>query len=189
MGMGRNSSRIASQRIANSGKLAAGLGESLCNDDDPEFGSDADWLSVYEGASTSRRASKKRKVDKNVSSPRLKGPLNKSRGSTNSPRSNGSGGPSKMPHADHNDNVPIDVVGDVNIGNISGESPHGRSKSLFDPSLGTWEPHITGTERISEHPAVPPPSGLVRKKTKTTKYSNTKKSRKKHTISQNYSFT
>nr|XP_039256876.1 SAGA-associated factor 11 homolog [Styela clava]XP_039257352.1 SAGA-associated factor 11 homolog [Styela clava] len=193
MGMGRNSSRIASQRIANSGKLAAGLGESLCNDDDPEFGSDADWFLGYEGGSSTRRNSKKRKGERISGSPRIRGPLAKTKAPNSSPRSNGSGGSSRSGTADHNDNVPIDVVnpggalieGRATPTGSDSLTPSMRNKSPFDPSLGTWEPQITESKTPEN---IHTSAGGVKKKSKSTKHT-TKKSKKRHNLAQNYTFS
>lgn len=181
----RNSSRFI---IDSPRKLAAGLGESLCNDDDPEFASDADWFSSRdEGASSSRKTSKKRKVDKNIASPRSRGPILKSRGPSNSPRSNSSGSKGGSQQSDHNDHIHIDVVGASGI--VSEDSPiHLRNKSPFDPSLDTWEHLSSGMDLQSEH-VIAPPSGIPKKKTKSSKHGSTKKSKKRHAISQNYSLS
>lgn len=174
MGMGRNSSRIASQRIANSGKLAAGE----CNEDEADY--DADWVVGNEGGS-SRKSSKKRKADKMSNSPRVRGPLSKSKLQTSSPRSNGSGNSTRTGHTDHNENIHIDVVaGDYAVtSSLSDSTPKIRNKSPFDPSLGTWEPHITDSKS----------SDVSRKKSKPSKHSNSKKPKKRQNVSQSYAYS
>ena len=158
------------------------MGESLCNDDDPEFGNDADWVLGNEGGS-SKKSSKKRKADKLSTSPRVRGIVSKNKIPTSSPRSNGSGSSSRSSHG--GDSYSMDVLslsGDSEAtpsGLDCGSAPKIRNKSPFDPSLGTLEPQISESKLIENS---------SRKKSKSSKHSNPKKSKKRQNVSQNYNF-
>ncbi|CAK8676647.1 uncharacterized protein LOC143445179 [Clavelina lepadiformis] len=181
MGMGRNSSRIASQRIANSGKFASSMNDTLGTEDDLDDVNDADWFVACE-SSTSTRKSKKRKADRSNG-------LARTSKSKNSPKSGPSHSSSQSDlklharRADHNDNIRI-----LNVRH-NPDSSNKRNENI-NQTISLWQQHINAT--LSGHDGngskslmgVAPASGIVKKSKKTTKHSHSKKNKKRQISSQ-----
>uniref|UniRef100_H2Z7M8 SAGA-associated factor 11 homolog n=1 Tax=Ciona savignyi TaxID=51511 RepID=H2Z7M8_CIOSA len=160
MGMGRNSSRIASQRIANSGKLSSTMSE-VGADEDVDDSNDVDWF-LCDSNQPSKK-SKKRKAERNNGSPRT------SKAILTKPRPTCLTRPSSAGHSkefvDQNDNIEIS---EIRSGNIN-------------QTMDLWEQHINATLTDAKSdkttPGLHPNSGIVKKK--KSKHNSTKKSKKR----------
>nr|CAB3224752.1 SAGA-associated factor 11 homolog [Phallusia mammillata] len=171
MGMGRNSSRIASQRIANSGKFST-VSDVLGPEEDPDDSNDADWFVACESSST--RKTKKRKAERSNGSPRTsKAIIGRSKTSGNSPKLL-----SGDVH-DLNDNVNILPAGTRH----QLESNIAQNENIHQ-TMSLWQQHISATlsepegARITQT-AVPPTGGIIKKSKKGVKHSHSKKNKKR----------
>ncbi|XP_002125859.2 SAGA-associated factor 11 homolog [Ciona intestinalis] len=164
MGMGRNSSRIASQRIANSGKFSSTINDSVGADDELDDDNDVDWFVCETNQPTKK--SKKRKAElKQRLATDLKSILSKSRSTIATQPC--VAGQSKA-FVDQNDN--IDVVHDTRSDNIN-------------HTVTLWEKHINATLTGNEggkSPAMHAGNVIVKKK--KSKHNPSKKSKRRQVV-------